>query len=1199
MTKTLKHIALILLLLTVGFSAEATHLVGGYMNYTFVGKLANGDSRYRITFNVYRDCDDGIPLDDDIKIGVYLNDATTSRNQVVTFGIVSRTRVQAPGSVDCPDIRANVCIEEGVYEGIITLKPYTEGYHITYTRCCRNTQENIVQTGADPTQGQTYYCFIPSTGLENSSPAFYGVPSPYMCVNDTTSFLFDALDRDGDSLAYRFMRPFNSSGAGSAIPEPALTLDTPLLSYKPGFSAQRPFGAGSHEFIDNQTGYTELFSTRTGRFVLGVEVQEFRNGNLISRTRLDLSIIVLDCAPNKIPDISSDEGTRFRIEAGNELCFNVLATDVRDPNGDIVRLSGRGGLLGFGNGGISGTQATFRDTAGQPSVTSEFCWTPDCDASRSEPYFAYFTVEDGGCPPKSNNLDVVIYVDSFKGAEVLVGPNQVCEGDEGIYEVTDGNAKSTYEWQVAEGTIVGVANEEQVTVLWDGTGTGNVRVREISAGGCFGAWVDMDVELVQSPPTPVITGKDTICENETGLLYTIATLPSASYYWNAINATISAEIDNQIRIDVFGQPTFTVQAAITNSLGCVSDTVDKEIFVSVPNPVISGPQVVCPNSTNIEYVAAGSGSSTFTWSVAGGTIISGGTSNRIRVDWGDEGPGTVEVSEINKFGCTSTPFILNIDKTYVLEVSSITGPTEVCEFDSDVAYSVVASSGSVYDWSIAGGTQASGDSTSSITVDWGAVSAASVTVVQRAFDAVNSRSCLSPPFVLPVTIHPKPTADIIAGPTEVCQASDSFEYTIIGFATSSYRWSINGESQGIVGQGSNTAKIFWNQSGTFTLAVQEISVNGCEGDVVDTTILVNPKPTTSPIAGESSICPSNFAGQVYTVTGFATSNYLWFVEGELSIVQDGSNSITVDWDTLQDIGRIKVVEISDKGCIGDTVYLNVEVDRLTIDLRFVSVGTPDDRMLIDWQLINNSTADELLVEKRVAGIDGVWQSLVTLPGTATSYLETNINTDLNPFEYRVSAENKCGITIYSEPHTNIWLSGSQDNEFNSELVFSDYQGWANGVDFYDLMLEDNISSYRTEVPNASAGSSIVLAHDPKQFRKCFRVYAEENGGEETNSYSNEICFYFSPEIYVPNAFTANNDGLNDGFGVKGVAINEFEILIFNRWGEKLYSSTDIDQKWVPVYRDADVQMGTYIYTIKYTDFENKVYRKTGTINLIR
>jgi gliding motility-associated-like protein len=1168
------------------------------MNYSFVGKLANGDSRYKISFNVYRDCDDGVPLDDKITLGVYLNDPNTSQNQKPSFNRILLRRVEAPGSVDCPDIRANVCIEYGLYEGIITLKPYSEGYHITYTRCCRNVQNNITQSGTQPSQGQTYYCFIPNTDLENNSPAFYGVPSPYMCANDTTSFLFDAVDQDGDSLSYHIMRPFNSGGTGALIPEPSITLDTPLLAYKPGFSFQQPFGATGHTFIDGQTGYTELFSAQTGRYVVGVEVREFRNGILISRTRLDLSIIVLDCAINKTPDLEIDKENRLRVEAGVEICFNVTASDISDPNGDIVRLSGRGALLGDA-GGISGTQATFRDTAGQPIVTSEFCWTPDCDAARPQPYFVYFSVEDGGCPPKFNNLDVIIHVDSFEGAKILTGPDNVCAGDVHVYTVSDGGSSSAYEWEVTQGTIQGVTNEDEVSILWDGTGVAKVRVREVNAGGCIGEWIDIDVTLVESHPSPVITGKDTVCQNEVGLLYTVGTTVGASYYWNTVNATIDTENDNQIRLGAYGQPTFIVQAAVTNAVGCISDTVEKEVFVSIPNPTLTGPMVVCPNSKNIKYIAAGASTSIFVWSVVGGTMTSGGNTNTSTVDWGDEGFGTVEVEETDKFGCVSVPFVLNVNKTYVLAVDSIVGPFEVCEFDLGVGYSVVESNGSVYDWTIAGGNQSSGDSSATIAIDWSVAGGADVTVVQRAFDGVNSRNCVSPPYTLAVTIFPKPIADQIRGPIEVCQISDSFEYTVLGLANSIYRWAINGNDQDILGQGTNTVKIFWDQSGMFTISVQEISVKGCPGDRIDTTVVVHPKPSTSPIAGNRVICPSSYSGQVYSVTEFTTSTFLWFAEGELNAVQDGSNSITVDWDTLQNQGKLKVVEVSDEGCQGDTIYLTVEIDRLSIDLRYVSVGTPDDRMVIDWQLLNNSKVDKLFIEKREAGVGASWYPVVTVDGGITNHIETGINTDLNAFEYRVVGQDKCGVTISSEPHTSIWLSGFQDENFNSRLIFTDYLGWDNGVDFYDVLLEDNTSPYRVEIMDASANSSVVLSHNPQQYRKCFRVYAEERAGEGTNSYSNDICFFFYPEIYVPNAFTANNDGLNDGFGVKGVAINEFEIFIFNRWGEKLYTSKDIDQKWMPIYRDADVHMGTYIYVIKYTDFENKLYQKTGTINLIR
>ncbi len=326
------------------------------MNYEFLNiNPTNGDYRYKITFHVYRDCSGKVELDDQITLGVYLNDNNKSLNQQPVFKLVTKERVQPPGSIECDFYRKNVCIEYGLYEGIISLKPYSEGYHITYSRCCRNVQNNIVQDGTMPSQGQTYYCFIPSTALQNSSPAFYGVPSPYMCVNDTNSFLFDAVDRDGDSLVYRFMRPYQGGSPASSSPAPSASLDTPLLRYKAGYTSLSPFGSNGYTFIDKQTGYTELFSNEVGNFVVGVEVLEYRNGNLLGKIRMDLQIIVLNCIANNIPDISSNKGQRFEIEAGEELCFNVVG---KDPDDDQVKLSARSEVFNT----IPGTKATFKES---------------------------------------------------------------------------------------------------------------------------------------------------------------------------------------------------------------------------------------------------------------------------------------------------------------------------------------------------------------------------------------------------------------------------------------------------------------------------------------------------------------------------------------------------------------------------------------------------------------------------------------------------------------------------------------------------------------------------------------------------------------------------------------------------------------------------------------------------------------------
>ena len=1190
---------LILLLVLVwgSLTCDATHLLGGYMNYEFINiNTTTGEYRYKITFHVYRDCSGNVQLDDKITLGVYLNDNNKSLNQQPVFNLVTKKKVNPPGSIDCDFYEKNVCIEYGLYEGIVSLKPYSEGYHITYTRCCRNVQNNIIQDGSTPSQGQTYYCFIPATALENSSPSFYGVPSPYMCVNDTNSFLFDAVDKDGDSLVYRFMRPYQGGSSASSNPAPAASLDTPLLRYKAGYTSITPFGANGYTFIDKETGYTELFSNQTGNFVVGVEVLEYRNGQLLGKIRMDLQIMVLNCIANTIPDITSSKGQRFTIEAGEELCFYVRG---QDPDDDQVTVSARGSILNT----IPGTKATFSGPLLDFDLyTYEFCWTPDCDAAQDQPYNVYFTAEDDGCPPKFNYLDVSIKVLPFEGASQLIGPTLVCKYSTHSYEVIDGHANSTYEWEVFDGKFIGDSTIKKVNVYWKGSDSGGmtpfIRVREVSANGCLGDWIRLDITIQESPEIPVIIGKDTVCKEDIGLVYSVNDNPGNSYYWETLNASIGIQNKNSIELSSFSIPNFKIRVAETNSIGCTSDTAQIEVYVIEPNPTITGPTIVCPNALDIVYTVSGVNGSVYNWTIVGGSQSSGGNSNTISVDWGDEGSGQVSVTEINKFGCLSNLITLNVAKSYTLGNNSLQAPSEVCEMENGSIYQVDSVHGSVYDWTIIGGKQQSGDSSSLISIDWGIAGSANVRVVQRAYDAKNDRWCVSPPSERLIVIFPTPKADQISGSMKWCQSDDSVTYVLNGESTSTYLWNIDGNTDPIVGQGTSTITIFWNQPGVFKLSVIETSEKGCSGILVDTLVTIHPKPSTSPLTGPTTICPKSTLNHMYSVTGYINSEFNWTVNGALNYTGDPTPTVIVDWDLSQPEGNLAVVEVSDQGCAGDTQRLTVNFDLLAIDLRFVSVGTPDDRVLVDWQVLNNASTSNFDIKKRVTGSIN-WSNTATVNGTTSQFLDQGLNTDLNAFDYQISALNGCGNTILSEIHTTILLSGVQDESLNANLIFLDYDGWENGVSVYDLFLEDNANPLNLTQPNVLSNTTLVSIHDPKQYKKCFRIKAQENGGEFTESWSNEVCFYFLPTVYVPNAFTPNADNLNDGFGVKGIAINEFSMSIYNRWGEKIYQSNDINEKWMPTYLNQPIQAGTYMYLISYTDFENKSYRKAGTINLIR
>ena len=90
-------------------------------------------------------------------------------------------------------------------------------------------------------------------------------------------------------------------------------------------------------------------------------------------------------------------------------------------------------------------------------------------------------------------------------------------------------------------------------------------------------------------------------------------------------------------------------------------------------------------------------------------------------------------------------------------------------------------------------------------------------------------------------------------------------------------------------------------------------------------------------------------------------------------------------------------------------------------------------------------------------------------------------------------------------------------------------------------------------------------------------------------------------IYVPNAFTPNNDGTNDYFAVKGSQIEQYQIQIFNRWGEVVFESTDIEEIWDGSTNRGDYysENEVYNYLIKIKGIDSKAYEKKGFITLMR
>ncbi len=90
-------------------------------------------------------------------------------------------------------------------------------------------------------------------------------------------------------------------------------------------------------------------------------------------------------------------------------------------------------------------------------------------------------------------------------------------------------------------------------------------------------------------------------------------------------------------------------------------------------------------------------------------------------------------------------------------------------------------------------------------------------------------------------------------------------------------------------------------------------------------------------------------------------------------------------------------------------------------------------------------------------------------------------------------------------------------------------------------------------------------------------------------------------FYIPNAFTPNDDGINDSFSGKGIFISKYEMRIFDRWGNLVFFTDDINKPW-----DGKANHGTeiaqgdvYVYSINIIDFRKKKHLYKGIVTLVR
>ena len=406
-----------------------------------------------------------------------------------------------------------------------------------------------------------------------------------------------------------------------------------------------------------------------------------------------------------------------------------------------------------------------------------------------------------------------------------------------------------------------------------------------------------------------------------------------------------------------------------------------------------------------------------------------------------------------------------------------------------------------------------------------------------------------------VTVSDAPSVTALVSDDEICLGASA---TFTGTGADTYTWDL-----GVV----NGVPFAPGAPGTLTYTVTGTNTSsGCE-NTASVDLTVNPAPTVTASADFMEVC----LGDPLTLTGGGASTYVW----------DGGGIDGVPF-TPGSVGSFTftVTGTSVDGCI-DTESITIEVIECDI---VISLFTMDPSICVG-DCITLTDASLTAIES--------WEWDFGTDATPTTSNEQNPEVCFNT----------AGTFIIELTVTNINGTTSASNQALTvnELPLIDAQK--------DTIIDIG-GTAELMVVNGSGGSylwspakdidcpdcAFTLAH-PEDSTTYTVVYVDENGC--SNSASMFVLVNFIEGVGVPTAFSPNGDGKNDVLFVRGFGIEALIFLIYNRYGEVVFETSDQNIGWDGTFKNQNENPGVYTWTLQYDLIGGKRGSQKGNTTLMR
>ncbi len=500
----------------------------------------------------------------------------------------------------------------------------------------------------------------------------------------------------------------------------------------------------------------------------------------------------------------------------------------------------------------------------------------------------------------------------------------------------------------------------------------------------------------------------------------------------------------------------------------------------------------------------------------------------------------------------------------LLQDLTLTGAVSVCPNLSGVTYTATSLTNYFYNWVVSGGIIISGQGTNEIIVDWGTTNAnASVTI-----KATSSISC-EINKILPVKINVQLEPPLPLGPIDVCftDISTPQVYSTPITAGSNYNWIVT-NGQIVSGNGSNKISVLWNASGTGQLFFTESTSTAtdiCDGD--SPVLMVRLREEINPVLSIKNVsCSGGTDGgvEIAITQGLPPFSYQWNV---------GSGATTSGNIVSGLRAGSYSVDINSSNCIINIPFTITEPQPLAGSIE-----------VTDVLCFGEATGS---AEALITGGTGAYRYVWSHQPTVNQSVLNNI--PKGDFHVDIYDENNCNIRLN--------FSVKEPERLIIEEIQSTLISCPEGNDgTLQATVSGGVAPYTYSWESSSETGALALGFS----KGTYQLTVTDANGCSTSA-SQDVT-EATPKILFPSAFSPNNDGINDTFGPTTPCAVDFNMVIYNSWGELVFSTKNSQNTWDGTLNNKPVPSGKYSYIANWViEVNNQIITNEakGVIKLIR